>query len=247
MTAFHRRLIERTEELRDSCLALSFPEEDLIPYHPLSYAWTLHRDYLLTYVKEGAPLFFLGMNPGPFGMGQNGVPFGEVTVVKDYLCLSGKVSPFPGAHAKRPVTGLSCERSEVSGKRLWSLIAQLYPDAAGFPPHLSVMNYCPVLFADRGEGGRNVVPEKLPQKYRKPLEDLCDEYLDDVVTLIRPEVIVGVGAYATVKGKACARRIVHPVKVSTVLHPSPASPAANRGWKEMAVSQLKEASLWHYL
>ncbi len=228
-------------------MALDFPLEDLIPYHPLSYAWTLHRTYLLTYVREGAPLFFLGMNPGPFGMGQNGVPFGEVSAVREYLRLSGEVDPFPGAHPKRPVTGLSCERSEVSGKRLWSLVAELYPDAGDFPTHLSVMNYCPVLFADRGTGGKNIVPEKLPRHYRKPLEDLCDAYLDDVVTLIRPKAIVGIGAYAAVKGKACAKRIAHPVKVSTVLHPSPASPAANRGWKEKAVLQLKEEALWEYL
>ena len=28
---------------------------------------------------------FLGMNPGPFGMAQVGVPFGEVAAVRDWL------------------------------------------------------------------------------------------------------------------------------------------------------------------
>ncbi len=247
MTPFQKKLIARTEELRDSCLSLSFPSETLIPYHPLSYAWALHRSYLLSYVEEGAPLFFLGMNPGPFGMGQSGVPFGEISVVTDYLNIRGEVDAFPEAHEKRPVTGLNCPRSEVSGRRLWGLIEELYPEAGMFPEHLSVMNYCPLLFADRGPGGRNIVPEKLAKEYREPLEQVCDDYLDDMVSLIRPQVIVGIGKYAEAKGKMCAQRISHPVRVTTVLHPSPASPAANRGWSEKAVQQLKEASLWNYL
>ncbi len=247
MSSFHQKLITRTEELRDRCLSLSFPEEDVIPYHPLSYAWELHSSYLLRYVKHQSPLLFLGMNPGPFGMGQSGVPFGEISVVKEYLGIEGKVIPFPGAHPKRPVTGLQCTRSEVSGKRLWGLIAELYPEAEDFPSHLSVMNYCPLLFADTGAGGKNIVPEKLPKQYREPLEKLCDDYLDDIVRLIEPKAIVGVGKYAEVKGVQCASRVGMDLQVATVLHPSPASPAANRGWQEKAVSQLKEASLWGYL
>ncbi len=246
MSGFSQALIRRTEELRDSSLSLSFPG-DVIPYHPLSYAWAVHREYLSRYVRKSAPLLFLGMNPGPFGMAQTGIPFGEIDAVTTYLKLSGEIAPFPGAHEKRPVTGFECTRSEVSGRRLWTLIAELYPDAGTFPDHLSVMNYCPLLFADKGPGGKNIVPEKLAKPYREQLEALCDSYLDDIVTLIRPEVIVGVGIYAEKKGKASVARTGLPIRVTSVLHPSPASPAANRGWSEQAVASMKERGVWDYL
>ena len=59
-------------------------------YNPLVYAWDLHEAYVQLAGKGRKRVMFLGMNPGPFGMAQTGVPFGEVAAVRDWMRLSAK-------------------------------------------------------------------------------------------------------------------------------------------------------------
>ena len=54
-------------------------------YNPLDYARRPHAAYLRRYARAGVRVLYLGMNPGPFGMAQTGVPFGEVAKVRDWL------------------------------------------------------------------------------------------------------------------------------------------------------------------
>ena len=42
-------------------------------YNPLDYASETHSDFVLKYGNGLKKILFLGMNPGPFGMAQNGV------------------------------------------------------------------------------------------------------------------------------------------------------------------------------
>ncbi|NXT22122.1 SMUG1 glycosylase, partial [Syrrhaptes paradoxus] len=83
-------------------------------YRPLDYAWEPHCDYVRRYCRGPKSVLFLGMNPGPFGMAQTGVPFGESWHVREWLRVVGGVQKPPSEHPKRPVLGLSCQRSEVS-------------------------------------------------------------------------------------------------------------------------------------
>ncbi|NXW95388.1 SMUG1 glycosylase, partial [Alopecoenas beccarii] len=83
-------------------------------YRPLQYAWRPHRRFVRRYLRTPKRVLFLGMNPGPFGMAQTGVPFGEVWHVREWLRVTGAVTKPPGEHPKRPVLGLSCRRAEVS-------------------------------------------------------------------------------------------------------------------------------------
>ena len=202
-------------------------------YNPLDYAWSLHAQYLsLAKAKPWALL--LGMNPGPWGMAQTGVPFGEVAAVRDWMGLAGEVdSPRP-EHPKRPVQGLDCQRSEVSGRRLWGWAAQRFGSPEEFFARFFVANYCPLSFME--EGGRNRTPDKLPAVERAPLFAACDRALQQTVDLLEPTMVVGVGAFA----EACARRVLadRDVAIGRVLHPSPASPVANRGWAERAEKDL---------
>ena len=55
-----------------------------VVYNPLEYAWAPHREYLRL-GRSGIDALMLGMNPGPWGMAQTGVPFGEIAHVRDYL------------------------------------------------------------------------------------------------------------------------------------------------------------------
>ncbi len=208
-------------------------------YNPLDYAWKNHEQYLRWMNPRGTRVLFLGMNPGPWGMAQTGVPFGQVAAVRDWLRIDGPVEKPAHEHPKRPVEGLGCQRSEVSGERLWGLFRSRFPDPADFFAEHFVANYCPLVFME--DSGRNRTPDKLPASERAPLVAACDEHLKTLVTALDPEWLVGIGAYA----EACLERVAGEGRKTTrILHPSPASPAANRGWAEAATGQLQAAGVW---
>lgn len=236
-------LIERTKEFAHQCAGITYPD-DFYVYHPLIYAWNFHKRYLELYVQEGAKALFLGMNPGPFGMAQTGIPFGEVNVVKKYLQIDEKLQDIPLTHIKRPIDGLHCKRSEVSGRRLWSLIEQRYPSRQQFPLHLAIMNYCPVVFVDKGPTGKNIIPEKIEKEVRVELEGVCDRYLDDMIQIIKPESVIGIGQYAKKKLTASISRLEKEIYVTSIIHPSPANPQANKGWAEIVENVLLEEHIW---
>ncbi len=227
-------LVERTLLFRDEVGKLVFPESVYV-YNPLEYAWSLHEQFLLHYCKQDATMLWLGMNPGPFGMAQDGIPFGEVRAVREYLHLQGEVGQPKRVHPKRPVLGLACKRSEGSGKRLWGYLATKWPDAGEMANHVMVLNYCPLVFMDAGANGRNVTPDKLPKDCRIALEGVCDAYLEDVLRWSHAQLLIGVGKYA---GEKLAGLAPQDRRVATILHPSPASPLANRGWGEQVDAAL---------
>ena len=209
-------------------------------YNPLDDAWDVHREYLRRYAGGPKRVLFLGMNPGPFGMVQTGVPFGEVAAVRTWLGLDGSVASPAGVHPKRPVLGFQCPRSEVSGRRLWGLFGARFGAAERFFAEHTVANYCPLAFVERT--GRNRTPEKLPAREREALFDACDQHLREVVQVLRPEWVIGVGAFAADRAE---RVVAHTgVNVGRILHPSPANPAANRDWAGAATAQLLELEVW---
>ncbi|MDR0633630.1 MAG: single-stranded DNA-binding protein, partial [Azoarcus sp.] len=183
---------------------------------------------------------FLGMNPGPFGMVQTGVPFGEVAAVRDWLGLEGPVGQPAHVNPKRPVEGFACARSEVSGRRLWGLFRERFGKAEAFFADHFVANYCPLAFF---VDGRNLTPDKLPAGEQAALLAACDEHLRALVAALEPAWVIGVGAWAESRAKA-ALGGSRGVRIGRILHPSPASPAANRGWAEAASRQLAELGAW---
>ena len=204
-------------------------------YNPWRYAWGLHAAFVERFVDGPRRVLFLGMNPGPWGMGQTGVPFGEVAAVRDWMGLRAEVGQPRDPHPKRPVQGLDCPRSEVSGQRLWGWVAERFGTPEAFLHQAFVLNHCPLLFL--GSTGRNLTPDKLAAEERLPLLRLCDEALADTVDILEAEWVVGVGAYAEARAtEALAGR---DVQIGRILHPSPASPAANRGWAPQAEAQLR--------
>ncbi len=243
MNRYLNVLLERTQEFCSQCKEISY-SEDVYVYHPLDYAWRLHEAYLRRFVAHRSQLFMLGMNPGPFGMAQTGIPFGEVSVVKEYLKIDEPLGSLPPMHPKRPISGLSCPRSEVSGRRLWALIKQRYPDSSSLYEEVAIMNYCPVVFVDKGATGKNITPDKIEITSRKSLEKVCDSYLDDMISLIEPEFVVGIGKYAQKKLEQSVDRLDKAITVHSILHPSPANPQANKNWNEKVIKTLNECNIW---
>ena len=208
-------------------------------YNPLEYAWDAHRQYLSRYGAAPKDVILLGMNPGPWGMAQTGVPFGEVGAVRDWLEINARIGRPDREHPKRRVEGLACTRSEVSGARLWSWARDTFSTPQRFFRRFFVANYCPLAFLEKS--GRNRTPDKLPAVERKPLLEVCDRALRRTVEYLQPRWVIGVGAFA--EGRARAALDDHQVVIGRILHPSPASPAANRGWANRASAELRQLGI----
>ena len=235
-------LIASTRKLSTALGGLAFSEPVACVYHTLEYAWRPHETYLKRYGAGTRRVVFLGMNPGPFGMAQTGVPFGEVAAVRDWLGIHESVDKPANEHPKRPVEGFNCTRSEVSGRRLWGLFAERFGTAESFFKDHFVLNYCPLVWMS--ETGANLTPDKLPAAEMAPVEEACLKHLGEVIALLRPSFLIGVGGFAEERLRRAAEITGHHASVGRILHPSPASPAANRGWAEAASRQLAALGVW---
>ena len=227
-------------ELSGAVSALRFGEPVTHVYNPLDYAWGAHEQYLNLAATGKKKVVFLGMNPGPFGMAQTGVPFGEIAAVRDWIGIDAPISKPKNEHPKRPVDGLACNRSEVSGRRLWGLFAERFDSAEVFFTDHFIANHCPLVFME--ETGRNRTPDKLPAAEADPLMAVCDSHIRDVVEILKPEWLVAVGGFAEKRAETALDGLK--VRIVKILHPSPASPAANRGWAEQATKQMNEHGIW---
>ncbi len=232
-------LIRAAKELSDAVDTLHFAPPVSHLYNPLTYAWAPHEAYLRRFGTNRKKIIFLGMNPGPFGMVQCGVPFGEIAAVRDWMKIDNEVEQPAQQNPKRPIEGFACTRSEVSGRRLWALFQQHFASADAFFAEHFVANYCPLAFFDQG---RNLTPDKLPSAESSPLYAACDEHLRKVVEILEPEWMIGIGAFAEARATKALQGM--DLRIGKVLHPSPASPAANRGWAEAASKQLNALGLF---
>ncbi|MFN7133833.1 MAG: uracil-DNA glycosylase family protein [Myxococcales bacterium] len=222
------RLVKELEPLR-------FGPPVAAVYNPLVYARACHDAYVERYARRSCEVVLLGMNPGPFGMAQTGVPFGEISMVRDWLGICEDVGRPDREHPKRPITGFGCTRSEVSGSRLWGFAKEHFGTPDRFFDRFFIANYCPLVFME--ESGANRTPDKLPASEREPLFAACDRALLALVEYLGPTWVIGVGTFAEARAKAALQGTG--VKVGRILHPSPASPAANRGWAEAVRGELE--------
>jgi len=231
--------IDQVQKLSSKVDSFSPADQSLTIYNPLEYAQDPLFNYIRSYLSGSCRVVFLGMNPGPFGMAQTGVPFGDVKMVKEWMNIVGKVTAPLRVHPKRPILGFSCERSEVSGSRLWSWAKERFTTPERFFENHFVWNYCPLVFME--ESGANKTPDKLPKEEREELFSYCNEALLSLVTILKPEIVIGIGKFARKQAESALGELIESeaVKVGDILHPSPASPKANRNWKGEMESQLE--------
>ncbi len=218
---------------------MRFDEPVTHVYNPLVHAGRGHRRYLRRFANGPKRVVFLGMNPGPFGMTQTGVPFGEIGHVRDWMGIEERIDRPDPEHPKRPVDGFACTRSEVSGARVWGAIAEHWGRPESFFREHFIANYCPLVFMEAS--GRNRTPDKLPAHEREPLYAACNEHLRRLIRILEPDWVVGIGAFAETR----AREVLGDLDLSfgRVLHPSPASPKANRDWSGEAARDLRALGL----
>ncbi len=231
-------LVTISRELSDRVARLRFPSVPYV-YNPLVYAREPHEAYLERWgSKSPREVLMVGMNPGPFGMAQTGVPFGDVAMVRDFVGITGPVGKPLREHPARPIAGFACSRSEVSGTRFWSWARDRFGTAERFFDRVFVANWCPLVFMD--ESGRNRTPDRLPVVERAPLFEACNEALAKAADVLGPELAVGIGGFAAMRAREALGTTA---TIGCILHPSPASPAANRDWAGVVDAQLRDLGL----
>jgi single-strand selective monofunctional uracil DNA glycosylase len=235
-----KQLIAAARELATQVDSLKFKPPITHIYNPLDYAWAAHEKYLRKVGDGKKRVVFIGMNPGPFGMVQTGIPFGEIAAVRDWMGITAKIGKPEHYNPKRPVLGFDCPNSEVSGRRLWGLFAERFRSPEKFFKEHFVANYCPLAFAE--QSGANFTPNKLPPSEKNPLLKFCDEHLQKTLQILEPEWLIGVGAWAKLRAEIVAEDLK--IEVGQILHPSPASPKANRGWAKIATKELQQLGVW---
>ena len=235
------KLLVATDTLTERLHGLRFGDPVSHVYNPLEYARASHELYVKRFGESTKRILLMGMNPGPWGMAQTGVPFGEMEAVRDWMGITAPVGKPELEHPKRPIVGFACEKSEVSGRRLWGLFSEAYPAVEDFFVDHYVVNYCPLVWMEASS--RNRTPDKLPTAEMAPVEVACDTYLAEHLRQLQPDLLIGVGGFAEACLARVAESIGHPAKIGRVLHPSPASPAANRGWAPLVERALADAGI----
>jgi single-strand selective monofunctional uracil DNA glycosylase len=218
-------------ELRD----LRFGRPAAYVYNPLEYAWLPHAEYIHRYGVAKREIVLVGMNPGPWGMVQTGVPFGDLEMVRDWLRITGRVTRPASEHPKRPVEGFSCHRGEISGRRLWGWARKAFGTPQRFFARFFVINYCPLCFFDAD--GKNLTPDRLRAGNQGPLFASCDRALREAIVLLGARLVIGVGRFAEKRAReALAGRNL---TIACAPHPSGANPRASRDWGGQMSATLK--------
>jgi single-strand selective monofunctional uracil DNA glycosylase len=229
-------LIKITLQLRAEVARLSFAAPITHVYNPLVYAWAAHRQYLRRFgTATPREIVLVGMNPGPWGMAQTGVPFGAVEMVRDWIGIDAHVGRPEYEHPRRPISGFACTRNEVSGQRVWGWARDTFCRPEKFFARFFIINYCPLCFFERS--GSNRTPDKLPRRERLALYQVCDAALKAMAEYLQPSYVVGIGRFAQERVHAVLAG--GPIKLGGAPHPSPANPGANRGWARQFQHALK--------
>ncbi len=235
----HQQLLLAIDDLNRELAPLRFAEPVSHVYNPLVYARSGYEAYLNLAGNGPKRAFFLGMNPGPWGMAQTGVPFGEPRIVREWLGIEAEIGKPDPEHPKRPILGFDCPRAEVSGSRVWGAIRTHFETPERFFERYFLANYCPLIFMEAS--ARNRTPDKLPAKERQALFAACDRYLLRTVEILRPEWVIGIGTFAEQRARLVLAGTG--VRIGRILHPSPANPATNQGWAKVVARELTELGL----
>jgi single-strand selective monofunctional uracil DNA glycosylase len=228
-----------TDQLTKDMRQLQFGPPVTHVYNPFEYARKPYKLYLKRFASPPKKVVLLGMNPGPWGMAQTGVPFGEVQAVKHWMGIEAKVAVPDNMHPKRPVMGFDCTRSEISGKRLWGWAQKKFKTPERFFSRFFVANYCPLQFIEAS--GRNRTPNQLRASERMPLLKICDHAMQQTMAFLKPEYVIGVGQFAAERARIALSGL--DITVDKITHPSPANPKANRGWEKIITKEFSEIGI----
>ncbi|XP_072929993.1 single-strand selective monofunctional uracil DNA glycosylase [Epargyreus clarus] len=234
-----------TDELNLSLEQFELPAAVKCVYNPTIYARNTFEMYVRKYCKTKKRIMYFGMNPGPFGMSQTGVPFGEISSVRDWLGIEGPVGKPPIEVKTRPVNGFNCTRTEVSGKRFWGLFKDICKTPENFFETSFVYNYLNQQWMK--SNGCNVTPSDLRVAEVEALYNICDPVFVKVLQLYEVEKIVAIGNFCATRARKALDKypINKSIEIIYLPHPSPRT-VNNNEWDKKAIEHLKKFDLLKY-
>ncbi|CAK1583332.1 unnamed protein product [Parnassius mnemosyne] len=235
------------DELNNKLEKFELPSAVKCVYNPTIYARYTFEMYVRKYCNSIKPIMYFGMNPGPFGMSQTGVPFGEVSSVRDWLGIEGPVGKPPKEVESRPVRGFACTRTEISGKRFWGLLKEICGTPEKFFETSFVYNYLNQQWMK--SNGCNLTPGDFKVSEMKALYEICDQTFIRVLELYKVQTIVAVGKFCETRAhKAIEEHLPsksRTIKVLYLPHPSPRT-VNNNDWDQKAKEYLIKYDLLKY-
>ncbi|KAI4467116.1 single-strand selective monofunctional uracil dna glycosylase [Holotrichia oblita] len=223
------KLLKHANGLNEKLSNLSFNKPVEYIYNPVEYAFDMYEAFIRKFCNEEKKILLLGMNPGPWGMAQTGIPFGEIKMVKEWYRIEAKINKPAIECPDRPIMGLNCHRSEISGKRLYEFFKKVSDTPENFFKNTYLYNYCPLAFMMK-QNGKNITPAQLKGSVKKELEEHCNDTLLQVLSTLNTEIIIALGKYVKDQAESILRahNIDH-IQVIYLLHPSPQIPG-NQNW-----------------
>ena len=79
---------------------------------------------------------------------------------------------------------------------------------------------------------------------KKKVYELCDEALFRILSLLQATEIIAVGRIANERLIKVKEKFSLDVNIHFLMHPSPANPAANMGWSEIAERSLSHLNIF---
>lgn len=153
------RLLQNAILLNEKLGTLSFTSPVQFVYNPVKYAFDMYAAFLRKYCNSEKKILLLGMNPGPWGMVQTGIPFGEINMVKDWYKIEARINKPQRECPEREVMGLNCSRTEISGKRIYDFFKNISETPEVFFQDTYLYNFCPLALMQNG--GKNITPSSL--------------------------------------------------------------------------------------
>ena len=90
-TTFVQQFVNIESELAKDLVNIEHESDSKVRFvlNPLDYAQDPHIKFLKNYLVGPRRVLFVGLNPGPWGMCQTGIPFGDVGQCKNFLKVTG--------------------------------------------------------------------------------------------------------------------------------------------------------------
>ncbi|XP_069360808.1 single-strand selective monofunctional uracil DNA glycosylase [Maniola hyperantus] len=237
--------LELADEMNEDLNEFKLPPAVKCVYNPSIYARYTFEMYARKYCNTKKKIMFFGMNPGPWGMSQTGVPFGEISSVRDWLGIEGPVNKPPHEIRERPVDGFDCKRTEVSGKRFWGLLKTICGTPVKFFETSFVYNYINQQWMK--SNGCNLTPGDFKVSEMEPLYNICDPIFVKILKLYEVEIIVAIGKFCETRAQKAIKKYLpsSSIKILYLSHPSPRS-VNNNNWEQKALEELKRHDLLKY-
>jgi single-strand selective monofunctional uracil DNA glycosylase len=165
---------------------------------PSRYGERWHAPFRRLYPPRARPLLVFGLNPGPYGMAQTGIPFTDLKRLAQglprlaaELARSGERLSLPGL-APSSLQPFLTRTFESSSVRVHRFLRLAHGSAERAFREVVFVNPCPLLFIDRALG-ENRTPADLPRALRAGVDEARVEVVSVAVARLRARGAIVLG------------------------------------------------------